>query len=160
MEYIQLRVARQILNLGVRDIAKVLRVSKDTVNKAELRKSRDFFHKYSPALLEFFKLNGILFPSDHYISYNLDNIDKKEPQPDNTLTRFQLRAARCIMGAKQYEISEFISIDASIISRAERLRNTDYITTRDKSIIPKLKSLFSKHHISFPTSTSVLYRKI
>ena len=43
----QLRAARNILNLGVRDIGLLLKVSKDTINKAELGKTRDFFHKNS-----------------------------------------------------------------------------------------------------------------
>ena len=43
---IQLRAARQVLNTGIRDIAKLLNVSKATISKAELGKTRDFFFKH------------------------------------------------------------------------------------------------------------------
>lgn len=159
MEYIQLRVARQILNFGVRDIAKVLRVSKATISKAELGKTRYFLHKQGPALLDFFKLHNIIFPNEYYIRYCVDNTVKRETQPHNTLTRFQLRAARCIMNLTQHELSKYIHIHEGIIARAERFKNTDYIKPQDNSIILKLRFFFSKHNIIFPDYTSVFYKK-
>ena len=160
MEYIQLRVARQILNLGVRDIANVLRVSKAIISKAELGKTRDFFHKYSPALLEFFKSHSIIFPNEYCIRYCINEAFKQELQPSNSLTRFQLRAARCIMNLKQYELSKLINIDTGIISRAEQLQNTDYIKPQDKLVTLKLHELFLKHNITFPDPVSIVYKKV
>ena len=52
---LQLRAARQVLNIGVRDLAKLLKTSKSTVSKAEQGKTRDFFFKNSAALIDFFK---------------------------------------------------------------------------------------------------------
>ena len=160
MEYIQLRVARQILNLGVRDIANVLRVSKAIISKAELGKTRDFLHKYSPALLEFFKSHNVIFPNECCVRYCINETFEKDVQPSNSLTRFQLKAARCIMNLKQYELSKLINIDTGIISRAEQLKNTDYIKPQDKSIILKLHELFLNHNINFPDPVSIVYKKV
>ena len=40
---IQLRIARQSLNIGVRDMAITLKVSKALISKAELGKTKYFF---------------------------------------------------------------------------------------------------------------------
>lgn len=160
MKYIQLRVARQVLNLGVRDIANVLRVSKAVISKAELGKTRDFFYKYSPALLEFFKSHNIIFPNEYSIRHCINEAFKQDLQPSNSLTRFQLRAGRCIMNLKQYQLSKLIDIDTGVISRAEQLQNTDYIKPQDKSVIIKLHELFLKHNITFPDLVSVVYKKV
>ena len=55
IHYLQFRAARNALNLGVREVAQLLKVSKATVNKADLGKTRDFFFKHSPALISFFE---------------------------------------------------------------------------------------------------------
>lgn len=66
----QLRAARNILNLGVRDIGLLLKVSKDTINKAELGKTRDFFHKNSAGLIDFLNAIILLFQQNIVFAIN------------------------------------------------------------------------------------------
>lgn len=156
--YIQLRVARQILNIGVRELANILRVSKATANNAELGKTRYFLHKHSPALIEIFKSHNLVFPNEYCIRYCVKQKEKKT-QHFNNLTRFQLKAARCFMKMKQYKLAEIIHVNKNIISRAEQLQNTDFINPIDKSIIHKLYTLFYKNNINFPDSLSIYCKK-
>ena len=155
--YIQLRAARHILNLGVRDIAKILKVSKATISKTELGKTRDFLYKHSAALLEFFEHHNIFFPNEYFIRYH-DNQEKIQKY-DSGLTRFQLRTARHILNISQNKLAELINIDKGIIARAEQLQNTDFINPQDHSIVLRLKSMFQEHNIKFPDQLSVFYKE-
>jgi len=158
--YVQLRAARHVLNLGVRDIAKILKVSKATISKTELGKTRDFLYKHSAALLEFFERHNIFFPNEYFIRYHvnqeiIENIQKY----DSGLTRFQLRAARYILNITQNKLAELINIDKGIITRAEQLQNTDFINPQDHLIVLRLKNLFQEHNVEFPDQLSVFYKK-
>lgn len=157
INYMQLRVARQVLNIGVRELANILRVSKATANNAELGKTRDFLHKHNPALLDFFRSRNLIFPNEYCIRHYI----KSEKRIYNfaDLTRFQLKAARCFMGMKQYELAQIINTGKGVISRAEHLENTSFINPLNKSIIPKLYDLFSDNNISFTDNLSICYKR-
>lgn len=155
---IQLRVARNVLNLGVRDIADILKVSKATISKAELGKTRDFFYKHSPALLNFFEQKGIIFPSEYSIRYISNNLEKID-QTENSLNRFQLISSRHVMNLSQTKLAKAIGIDKGIISRAEQLLNEEFIKPQDDSIILKLRYFFQQHNIDFVDQLSIFFKK-
>ena len=158
--YIQLRAARHVLNLGVRDIAKILKVSKATISKTELGKTRDFLYKHSAALLEFFEHHNIFFPNEYVIRYHINpEIIDKIQKYNYGLTRFQLRAARYILNINQTEIANIINVDKGIITRAEQLQNADFINPQDHSIVLKLINIFHERNIEFPDQLSVFYKK-
>ena len=158
--YIQLRAARHTLNLGVRDVAKILKVSKATISKTELGKTRDFLYKHSAALIEFFEHNNIIFPNEHSIRYiDARNTAKKIDQGENMLTRFQLKAARHILNINQNELANLVKIDKGIITRAEQLSNEEYIRPQDQSVILKFKTLFQQYNIEFSDHLSIFFKK-
>ena len=158
--YIQLRAARHALNLGVRDIAKILKVSKATISKTELGKTRDFLFKHSAALLEFFEHHNIFFPNEYCIRYHANpEITEKIQQFDSGLTRFQLRAARHILNVSQNELADLVNIDKGIITRAEQLLNTDFINPQDYAIVLNLRKVFQQRNIDFSDQLSIFYKK-
>lgn len=68
---LQLKVARNILDLGVRDIAVLLHVSKTTISKVELNKTRDFLLKHNAALVHFFLV--IISPFLINLAFNINH---------------------------------------------------------------------------------------
>lgn len=157
---LQLRAARQVLNIGVRDLEKLLKVSKSTISKAEHGKTRDFFFKNTPALLDFFEKNKIIFPNEY--SIRLDCPIKRMLLSNNEcmqLTRFQLKSARCIMNLSQRSFSELVGFDKNILSRADLLDNTQFVSPSDKTIIKKIIEVFAKHGIEFYDPHSIFFKK-
>jgi transcriptional regulator with XRE-family HTH domain len=157
---LQLRAARQVLNIGVRDIAKRLKTSKSTISKAEQGKTRDFFFKYSPALIDFFKKNNILFVNNYTISLALPIEVNSYSYKSIKLTRFQLKSARCILNLTQLNFSKLVGVDKGIISRAELLDNIQFINPSDKTVINKIKEAFTEQNIEFPTPHSIFFKNI
>ena len=157
---LQLRAGRQVLNIGVRDLAKLLKTSKSTVSKAEQGKTRDFFFKNSAALVDFFEKNNVVFPNEHTIrlNYPLEDINLLSGK-STKLTRFQLKSARCIMNLSQLNFSKLVGIDKGVLSRAELLDNIKYINPSDKSAINKIKDAFIEQHIEFPNPYSIFFKK-
>lgn len=155
--YLQLRAARHALNLGVRDVAKILKVSKATISKTELGKTRDFLYKHSAALIDYFALHNITFPSEYSIRYNTSHSTINTEI--NKLTRFQLKTARHLLNISQYELAKSINIDKNIITRAEQLNNELYIKFQNQSITLELIVFFQKNNIEFPDKLSVFFKK-
>lgn len=157
LTHLQLKAARHALNFGVRDIAKVLRVSKATISKAELDKTRDFFYKHGAALTSFFESNNIFFPNEYCIRYgsNTNIVEDTE----NILTRFQLKVARNIIGMTQYELAQIIHVNKRVITEAEKLANDNQINKQYNSIVLQLKHTFQIHDIIFPDQSSIFYKK-
>ena len=155
----QLRAARQVLNLGVRDIARLLKVSKATVSKAELGKTRDFFFKNSAALRDYFEVHKIIFPNEYTI--RLIPVDTQETLCNNIdyLNRFQLKGARCILQLSQQTLALKSGIDRNLISRAELLTNAKKIIHPNKKAITQLKHVFNNHNIEFPEPYLIFFKK-
>ena len=156
---LQLRAARQVLNIGVRDIAKLLKTSKSTISKAEQGKTRDFFFKHSAALIDFFKKNNILFPNNHTICLAYPIEINSHANKSIKLTRFQLKSARCIMNLSQLNFSKLVGIDKGVLSRAELLDNIQFINPSDKTIINKIKDVFTEQNVEFPNPYSIFFKK-
>lgn len=121
----QLKAARHALNLGVRDLSQVIKISKTVINDAENNKTRDFFFKYSPALIDYFAKYNVIFPNTHCISYKIHNTTKPEKA---ILSRFQLKVSRSILCLSQEKLSSYFGIDRKVISKAERLKNNESIS--------------------------------
>lgn len=164
ISYLQLRAARQVLNIGVREIAKLLRVSKATISNAEHNKTRDFFFKHSAALIDFFKKHNIIFPNEYTIRYCPYEglIDPTEQNLENNITtinRFQLKIARCILNYSQQELAQFARIDKGIISRSELLENFINIKATDQETVERIKNVFLDHNIEFVNPYSIFFKK-
>jgi transcriptional regulator with XRE-family HTH domain len=155
--YIQLRATRHVLNLGVREIAKILKVSKATISNTELGKTRDFLYKHSAALIDYFALHNISFPNEYSIRYNNSSLIVRSES--HILTRFQLKAARHILNINQLELAKSINVDRNVISRAEQLDNELSITFHDQTNLQKLKVWFQEHNIEFPDQLSIFFKK-
>ena len=162
INYIQLRAARHVLNLGVRDLAKVLKVSKATISKTELGKTRDFLYKHSAALIDFFFIHNITFPNEYCIRYHPTvSVDVLNIVDDNGLfiSRFQLRAARHILNISQEELAERINIKKTIITTAELLQNNEYVLTNNIPAATCLKTFFKLNNIEFSDKSSIVFKK-
>lgn len=161
--YIQLRAARQVLNIGVREIAKLLKVSKATISNAEHNKTRDFFFKHSAALIDFFKKNNIIFPNEYTIRFCPNQQSTYLPElnieRNKNINRFQLKTARCILNYSQQELAQVAEIDKGIISRSELLENLVNIKTSNKCVEEKLKNVFFDHNIEFINPYSIFFKK-
>lgn len=159
--FIQLRAARNVLNLGVRDIANLLKVSKATISNSELGKTRDFFYKHSPALINFFEQRNIIFPNKYSIRYVLPNSNPIETlnQEEGSLTRFQLITARHVLNISQQTLANFIGIDKGIISRGEKLSNEKYIKALDPSTILKIQTFYKQQNLDFPDPLFIFFKK-
>lgn len=159
--HIQLRAARQSLNLGVRDIAKLLKVSKATISKAELGKTRDFFFKYSASLIDFFQNNNLVFPNEYTIRIAATNDAHYLLSDDLTknITRFQLKTSRCVLNFSQQNLANNIGIDKGIISRAELLDNTKKINPSNPETLLNIKDYFLRQGIEFPDPISIFFKK-
>lgn len=156
----QLRAARNILNLGVRDIGLLLKVSKDTINKAELGKTRDFFHKNSAGLIDYFERHNIIFPTEYSIRYQLSKTDIQIIHPDkNELSRFQLKTARLVLSINQSDLAKEVSVAKRVITRLEQLPNEALINPRDHGVVLRLKNFFELHNIEFPDPFYVFFKK-
>ena len=156
----QLKAARNILNLGVRDIGLLLKVSKDTINKAELGKTRDFFHKNSAGLIDFFERYNITFPTEYSIRYQPPKTDTQiSLQNKNVLSRFQLKTARLVLSINQSDLAKAVSVAKRVITRLEKLPNDVLINPRDQDVVLKLKIFFEQHNIEFPDPFYVFFKK-
>ena len=159
--HIQLRAARQALNVGIKDIATLLKVSKATISKAELGKTRDFLFKHNAPLISFFEKNNITFPNEYSIRFIPPNSYTKL-SPHSTqeiMTRFQLKTARCTLYLSQQQLASITKIHKSVISRAELSDNTKLIKPHNTEVICQLKNVFLSRNIEFPDLFSIFFKK-
>ena len=156
---VQLRSARQILNLGVRDIARLLKVSKATISKAELGKTRDFFFKNSAALRDYFEAHKIIFPNEYTIRIIPADTQEALSNDIDYLNRFQLKGSRCLLQLSQQMLACKAGIDRNIISRAELLNNSKKITSSNKEAISQIKLVFNNHNIELPEPYLIFFKK-
>jgi len=165
INYIQLKSARCVLNLGVRDIGELIGTSRTTISKIEnnlLSPSQLRLAERRNNILEtFFKKNSIFFPNYYTIStHNNSDNTQTVSQQKNVLTRFQLRVARTIINNTILEFSTSIGEKRGIIEYAESLTNNTYISPKNNQIINKIKLAFKQHGIEFPDNFTVTFKKI
>lgn len=154
---LQLKVARNILDLGVRDIATLLHVSKTTISKVELNKTRDFLPKHNAALIHFFSCNNIYFPNPFSIQYKPQNLINNKTE--HTITRFQLKGARCILNISQAQLAKVLNMNRSVIIEAEKHQNEQHLTLFGEQKELEIIQFFNDHNILLYDHLSLFFRK-
>ena len=152
MKVFQLKVSRAVLNLGVRDIGSYVGVSGTAVsswekgdNYSNIRTSNNNIQ----ILEQFCMIKNILFPDEDSILLN-ESIEECTKSSSKPLTRFQLRGARAIMGINRKELATLAQIDQYVITRAERLYNSEYIRPKKSFVALNIENIFIRHGIFFP----------
>jgi DNA-binding XRE family transcriptional regulator len=162
LNYIQLKVARCVLNLGVRDIGALIQTSRTTVSRLEnnIVKLCDMklADRRNIVLHEFFKKNGVIFPNEHVVTFCPSNNIIQKNNHSCILTRFQLRAARIIINKTQAELAKIATIHPSIIIYAENQANEDCINPKDSRVIPNLITIFQQYGVNFPSNFSIIFK--
>ena len=165
LNHIQLKAARCVLNLRVRDIGLLIEVSRTTISKlenniikiSEMRLS----DRRNTILQEFFKKHCISFPNDHSIIFSSpDHIISKQVSNKNNFTRFQLRAARTALNKTQLELANAINVSPSIIKQAEKHNNQDILKFKDNTTIAHLLNIFMQEGIEFSGIFSIDFKKL
>lgn len=163
LNFLQLKAARYALNLGVRDIGSLIQTSRTTISKLEnnIIKIDDMrlSNRRNIILCEFFKKEGVIFPSEHSIAFSPSNNISQQNLSSGTLTRFQLKVARVILNKTQIELATLADISPYIVEHAELFPNNHFIKTKDDTVIHSLLNLFTKYQIHFPNSFSVVFKK-
>ncbi len=164
MKAFQLRAARSVTGIGVKEIALYLGVSGtivsrwDNMSPLKTIKSKVTNPK---ALIFFFTQHKILFLTENSISLDIDNLNTTDLDIDNLntteyLSRFQLRASRAILGLSQRELAEATKTSQGIINYLESLDNTYFINNTSKDIDTTIYKLyFEENGIIFPDNYSV-----
>jgi DNA-binding XRE family transcriptional regulator len=162
LNYLQLKAARHALNLGVRDIGNLIQTSRTTISKLENNIIRIDDMRLSDRrniiLCEYFKKEGILFPSEHSIVFSPLNNISQENLSSPSLTRFQLRVGRVILNKTQIGLATLADVSPYIIEYAELFPNEHFIKTTDDMVIHNLLNLFMQYQIHFPNASSVVFK--
>jgi len=152
----QLRSARSVCGIGVRDIGMYLGVSGTIISRWEQKLPLDDISSNATnpdALVFFFEQYNILFPTISTISLNEQIIE----QESSNLTRFQLRAARAALSINQDKLSELTSVPRTTINYLESQQNTVFLSSTRKPIDDSIfKNFFEHNGIFFPDSRTVL----
>jgi DNA-binding XRE family transcriptional regulator len=161
INYLQLRAARSVLNLGVREIGSIIGVSRMTISKLENNKATLEHLKHGESrnntLIWFFKKKNIIFPNNYTIcNSSIINEDLKT----HTLTRFQLRSARAIIGIDRKTFRDMIGVEKGILEYAESYNNQEYINPRDNDTNQRIKDKFSQYGIQFLGKNTVTFKKL
>jgi transcriptional regulator with XRE-family HTH domain len=155
LKVFQLRVARSTLNLGVRDIGAYINLSRSTISKIErmdIHSVINITDEQNTILIKIFNDKGLFFPNIHSISYKNMHLSST-----GSLTRFQLRAGRSILGLSQRELSEFLHIKKSDLNYLENLDNTSYLAIKKTAINQNdFKIFFESKNIKFPNDGTIL----
>jgi len=151
----QLRAARSVCGIGVRDIGLYLGVSGTIVSRWEQKLPLDEITSNATnplGLVFFFEQYKILFPSESSIKFNhpLLEVDCKH------ITRFQLRAARASFSISQSQLAEFTGIPRATINYLENQDNLTFLNSTRKAINDlTIKIFFEKNGILFPDNLTV-----
>ena len=146
----QLRAARSVLGIGVREIGHCLGLSGAAISIWEHKGNLENLKTSTDNILlltEFFKSHDIIFPDENSITSREEV--KKFNNDDCVLTRFQLRASRIALNVTQVDLANFIGVTRQVISRAEHLKNNEYIRPLDKEASLKIRNWFENNKISY-----------
>lgn len=152
----QLRAARSVLGLGVRDIGAYIGLSRSSISKIERREITTYLNidkEQNTILLKIFNDKRVFFPDENTISYEKEFKDSKD-----YLTRFQLRGGRAILALSQRELSENTCIEKNVLNFLENLPNTSCIYKAEElqnNVNSKLKDYFYQNNIFFPTENTI-----
>ena len=151
----QLRAARSVCGLGVRDIGLYLGVSGTIVSRWEQKQPLDEIKSTvtNPlGLIFFFEQYKVLFPNENSIKFN----DTLLLLNSKHITRFQLRAARASFCISQSELAEHTGVPRATINYLESQDNMTFLNSTRKAINDTaIKIFFEKNGIVFPDSLTV-----
>ena len=106
-------------------------------------------------LLKIFNDKGVFFDINSVSHININCALK------GSITRFQLRGGRSILGLSQRELAELIGIKKSDLNYLENLDNKSYITTKKPEISQsRINVLFEDNGIVFPNDGTILIKEI
>jgi transcriptional regulator with XRE-family HTH domain len=154
LKVFQLRVARSTLGLGVRDIGVYIGLSRSTISNLERDSSfldLNITDEQNTVLLKIFNDKGIYFSNANSVYHKKINLSLK-----TSLTRFQLRGARSILGLSQRELSEHLEMKKSDLNYLENLDNTSRIAIKKIDISANsIELFFNSKNISFPNDGTI-----
>jgi DNA-binding XRE family transcriptional regulator len=158
LKVFQLRVARSTLGLGVRDIGAYINLSRSTISKIErmdVHSELNITYDQNTVLLKIFNDKGIFFDVNSVSHININCALK------GSITRFQLRGGRSVLGLSQRELAELIGIKKSDLNYLENLDNKSYISTKKPEINQsRINVLFEDNGIVFPNDGTILIKEI
>ncbi|NDA91178.1 MAG: XRE family transcriptional regulator [Alphaproteobacteria bacterium] len=153
----QLRVARSVTGIEVREVALYLGISRTIISRWENKPILDYIKtkKVSlESLFFFFKQHGIMFPDEHSVRF----VSQLKPYNSIHLTRFQLRASRAALGLTQDELADLTNTSRSIINYLEIQNNETLLNTINKDIDDLVfKKFFQIKGLLFPDSFTICY---
>jgi len=146
----QLKAARSVTGIEVREVALYLGVSRTIISRWESQMPLSLIKtkKASPqSLLFFFKQHSVSFPDDFTIRLDSESICETTAH----LTRFQLRAGRSILDLTQQELATQTNTSRSVINYLETHNNIILLNDTNKNVddLP-FKKLFEHKGIMFP----------
>jgi len=155
MKTFQLRVARYVTGVEMRELGLYLNISRTIISRWENQKPLDEIKSKkisASSLVFFFKQHGVLFPNDNTVT--LDT--KQASLQSEHLTRFQLRAARVALSLSQEELANLTNTPKTLINYLEIQKNEIFLNTTNKNVDDLIfKNFFSKNGILFPDSYSI-----
>lgn len=151
----QLKSARSVIGVEVRELALYLGVSRTIVSRWENQKPLESIKtkKASPeSLVFFFRQHNIVFPDDNTVCFD----SKEDKECSTLLTRFQFRAARSILNLTQEDLANATNSSRKIVNYLETFDNEALLLTKNKEIdISAFRKFFEHKGIKFPYSLSV-----
>lgn len=139
----QLRVARSVTGIEVREIALFLGISRTIISRWEKYHALEEL-KTQKAPLEslvfFFKQHNLTFPDKNTVMFH----SALKPFVSEHLSRFQLRAARAALHLTQEKLAQEVGVSKSIINYLETHTNETLINTTKKTIPDLLFTEFFK----------------
>lgn len=152
---IHLRVARSLLDIGVREIGLLIHASRTTVSKLENNiislSNMKLGDRRNIILNEFFKKNGITFPDLYTLKLHPEKFSRVS---NSILTCYQIKAARITLNKTQEILATEAEIGISILRRLENNQSTN------NQAIKRLKSIFEKKGIIFPDNFSITFKTL
>ena len=155
----QLKAARSVTGIEVREIALYLGISRTMISRWEKQPILSLIKtkKASPeSLVFFFKQHKVLFPDQNTISFDTELTHESS----NHLTRFQSRASRSILDLTQYNLAKLTGTSRSDINYLETQNNTDLLSDTKKRVDDIiLKNFFENNGIMFPNIFTIQLTK-
>lgn len=153
----QLKAARSVTGIEVREIGLYLGISRTIVSRWERQEPHEKIrsNKVQPErLIFFFQQHKISFPDERSLSLMLD-----KPVKTKHMNRFQLRAARSCLGLTQDELAKEIGVSRSLINYLETQKNEVFLNQTKKAVSDlEIKGFFESKNILFPNSNIVTFK--
>jgi DNA-binding transcriptional regulator YiaG len=151
----QLKVARSVTGIEIRELAPYLGISRTIVSRWEKQPPTSLIKTKrvsGDSLIFFFKQYNVIFPNDHTVKFSSE---QSIPQSEH-LTRFQLRAARAALSLTQSRLAELTNNSVATINYLETQDNTTFLNETNKEVDDLiLKSFFEKSGVTFPESLTI-----